>query len=100
MLSDMFLYVDSSSFKDKSGKFYQLITDNAVYFCAMELSCERVMFVEEINYWYDYNTGNNIFKKMNIKNYRAVQYDVEAKTPYQCFHEYLKKALAWKKQRQ
>lgn len=31
----MFLYVDSSSFKDKNGKFYELITDNAVYFCAM-----------------------------------------------------------------
>ena len=100
MLSDMFLYVDSSSLKDKHDKFYQLITDNAVYFCAMELSCGRVRFAEEINYWYDYNTGNNIFKKMNIKNYRAVQYDVEAKTPYRCFHEYFKDALAWTKEKQ
>lgn len=96
----MFLYVNSSSFKDKNNKFYELITDNAVYFCALELSCRRVKFVEEINYWYDYNTGNNIFKKMNIKNYRAVQYDVEGKMSYRCIHDYFKDALAWIKDKQ
>lgn len=35
MMSDTFLLVNDTSFKDKDGKFYQMITDNAVYFCAL-----------------------------------------------------------------
>jgi glycosyltransferase involved in cell wall biosynthesis len=42
MMSDTFLLVNSSSLRDKDGKFYEMITDNAVYFCALELSCKRV----------------------------------------------------------
>jgi hypothetical protein len=72
MLSDTFLFVDSASLKHSNNRFYQFIADNAVYYCAMELSCQKVRFLEQINYWYDYNTGNNIFQKTNYKSYRAM----------------------------
>lgn len=76
MLSDTFLLVNSSSFKSKDGRFFQLVTDNAVYFCALELSCKKVKFLQKINYWYDYNTGNNIFKQMSFKKYQTFVADV------------------------
>lgn len=99
MLSDMFLLVNSSSFKYTEDNFYQIITDNAVYFCAMELSCKKVRFLEEIGYWYNYATGDNIFKKMQktkLKEFMNVSRHIEAKKSYQCFHDYLLEAYNWK----
>lgn len=45
MLSDLFLLTDISSLKYKDGEFIDVLTDNAVYLSALELSCGRVRFL-------------------------------------------------------
>jgi hypothetical protein len=71
MLSDTFLLTSLSSLRDINGNFFKVTTDNAVYFSALELSCKRIRFVEEMTYLYDFNTGNNVVKKANKADYSS-----------------------------
>lgn len=71
MLSDTFLLISSSSLRDTNGNFFEVTADNAVYFSALELSCQRIRFVEEMTYVYDFNTGNNVVKKANKTDYSS-----------------------------
>jgi hypothetical protein len=71
MLSDTFLLASISSLTDANGHFFEVTTDNAVYFSALELSCRKIRFVEEMTYLYDFNTGNNVVKKPNKAIYSS-----------------------------
>ena len=57
MMSDTILLMRPSSFKDWRGLYYWAIGDNACYYPAMEMSCKKVKYLNEIFYIYNYNTG-------------------------------------------
>jgi hypothetical protein len=59
MMSDAFLLMNITSLLDKDGVFYKFVYDNAIYYPAMEMSCRRVMYLPDINYLYNSNTGLN-----------------------------------------
>ena len=44
--------MNSTSLKDEKGKFYWTLYDNAMFYPAMEMSCQRVKYVRELEYWY------------------------------------------------
>ncbi len=56
-MTDTILLMRPESFKDWRGEFYWTIGDNAVYYPAMEMSCKKVKYINEIFYLYNYNTG-------------------------------------------
>ena len=62
MMSDTVLLMKPESFQDESGKFYEAIGDNAVYYPAMEMSCKRVKYLPEIFYLYYYNTESQMME--------------------------------------
>ena len=59
MMSDIFLLMNSSALRGADGNIYRYIADNAVWYPSMEMSCRRMIYLPDINYWYNANTGLN-----------------------------------------
>lgn len=72
MMTDIFLLMNSTSLKDEKGKFYWTLYDNAMFYPAMEMSCQRVKYVRELEYWYTSNTGLNDWRTPDKKGYKEV----------------------------
>lgn len=72
MMTDIFLLTNMTSFKDKNGKLYWTIYDNAIFFPAMEMACGKVSYVPELKYWYTAYTGLNDWMTDKKKAYKEV----------------------------
>lgn len=86
MLSDLFLFTKPESLKDKDGKFYWIVYDNAYYYPALELSCGKIHYVPEIFYYYNMNTGINddANRARNMTEYTRVVRHIDFQKNYRC----------------
>jgi len=89
------------SLKGEDGRFYTTIADNALFFPVMEMSCGRVHYFPELEYWYNANTGINDWYSPDQANYgRAKNHINNLQKHYQCIHQAIRqieKALtSWK----
>ena len=86
MMSDTILLMRPESFKDWRGLFYWAIGDNACYYPAMEMSCRKVLYLNEIFYIYNYNTGQteDAASMSKRQDYNRVFQHINNQKPYRC----------------
>ena len=85
MMTDIFLLMNSTSLKDQNHNFYWTLYDNAIYYPAMEMACQKVVYVRELKYWYTSNTGFNDWRTNRSKEYGDVVVHIrEGQKPYMC----------------
>lgn len=90
-MTDIFLLMNSTSLKDDKGKFYWTLYDNAMFYPAMEMSCQRVKYVRELEYWYTSNTGLNDWRTPDKKGYKEVVVHIrQVQQPYECISKVFK----------
>jgi len=51
-----------ANLKLKNGNFFGLLYDNALFYPAFEMSCRNFLYLPDIFYWYNINTGSNDWK--------------------------------------
>ena len=82
-MTDIFLLINITSFKDKNGDIYWTICDNAYFYPAMELACGKVSYLPELKYWYTANTGFNDVLTDRQEEYREVfEHIRDSQKPY------------------
>ena len=87
MMTDIFLLMNSTSLKDNNGKFYWTMYDNAIYYPGMEMSCEKVVYVPELKYWYTSNTGLNDWRTPKREEYKGVAAHIRSQKSYECINK-------------
>ena len=94
-MTDVFLLINIESLKGDDGNFYWTISDNALFFSAMEMSCGRVEYIPELEYWYNANTGINDWRTTDQTNYgRAKRHINFVQKHYQCIHKTIRQIEA------
>lgn len=81
----LFRKVDKSNFQDKKGEFYKMTADLATALAVMEKACGRVYFVNEVNYLYNYITGNNDVR-VDSGLQESIARELKAKKQETCDH--------------
>ena len=75
--------IKEQDFRDTHGQFYQAAGDEAFIFPILEMSCKSIEYIDEVNYLYNGDTGNNVrkaFKKIQVDN--AIE--IRLKKKYNC----------------
>lgn len=92
MISDLILLERMSSLKLKSGRFFELLYDNAIFYPAFEMACQNIYYLPEIFYWYNMNTGVNDWYKAKTAFYKENRFGIELQKPYRCIEDQLRTA--------
>lgn len=85
--TELFLRINEQDFRDVRGQFYQAAGDEAYIFPILEMSCKSIHYIDEVNYLYNGDTGNNVrkaFKKQQVDN--AIY--IRLKKKYSCLEMY------------
>lgn len=88
MMSDLIL-LESMKSLQKNGKFFEILYDNALFYPALEMSCARNMYIPEVFYYYNINTGNNDWLKARTQFYKDNRFGIELQKPYRCIEDEL-----------
>lgn len=74
--------INPIDFKDNLGNFYTIAADLAIYFPILELSCGKIVRLNETQYLYNIATGLNDYSKGDLQAITAKE--IGAKKKYKC----------------
>lgn len=79
------------------GEFYWILYDNALYYPAMEMSCQKVEYIPELMHWYNGNTGANDYIHARSKEYSEAKLGIDREKPYRCIEDVFRELKRSKK---